>query len=646
MSIFDKYDNGGGTELDRDEEIDYRHATEQEEGQDLAEEHERSVSYGHLIFASVVVLALFFRLFHVQIVQGRTNATLARENSVRQIIKPASRGNILDRRGVWLARNTPSFKVELVPSDLPRQLSARQAEYDTLAAILGWTEDQKKQQVAKIEGKDGKSLFQIDPITLKDDLSHDDALILTQKLNDLVAVSVVPQQIRQYNQPTDGLSLILGYLGMISPEERDARGLKNNDMVGKSGLEASYDPMLRGVDGTTQALVDSKGKVLRMITDKSQDSVPGQNLILHIDLKLQTIMSAALKDGLSKAGLTSGVAIAMDPRDGSVMGMVSLPSYDNNLFSHGVTSDSYNQLINDPTQPMLNRATMGLFASGSTVKPFVAAVGLQDGVISEHTTIDTPAEITVGQWKFPNWQHFFIPSVDVKTAIAKSNDIFFYSVGGGYDKIKGLGIDQLSKGLGLFGFGQDTGVDLPAEAAGLVPTPDWKENKKKESWYIGDTYHLAIGQGDFLVTPLQLVTALSAVANGGTLYKPHLVDRIVDYNGNTTQTVKPEVVRSHFISDNNIRIVREGMRQTVTDGSGRQLQSLPVSSGAKTGTAQYGPNNEYLHSWFDAFAPYDNPTIALVVLGEKGSQENEGNTTAEPIAKTILEQYFSPDFSK
>ncbi len=643
MSIFDRYDEEEQTHVSRVEETDYSYTDPETVDQKTVEAPTHFAKAFHLVYASVIMVALVGRLAIIQIIQGRTNAHLAQQHSVRQIIVAASRGAVFDSRGVWLARNTPSFRVQISPNDLPRIKSERAKIYDNLAQVLHWSDDQKNSETSLIESK---LLNQLDPIILQDSVAHDDALILQEKLNDVPATSVVAQQLRQYNQSTTGLSHILGYVGRVSEKDLQNDQLLASDNIGKSGVELSYDSTLRGKSGVQQALVDSRGKVLQTITDSTKDPVAGHDLVLGIDLKLQQVMYQQLSDGLQKAGLKSGVAIAMDPRNGSIRGMVSLPTYDNNQFAPGIPSDLYQSLANNPDKPLFNRATQGTFPSGSTIKPFMAAVGLQDGVITEQTRIDTPAEIQIGQQVFPNWQHFFIPNVDVKTAIAKSNDIFFYAVGGGFDKIKGLGINAIDQGLPWFGFGSATGVDLPSESVGRVPTPDWKKALTGQPWFIGDTYHLSIGQGDFLVTPLQLASALSAVANGGTLYQPHVVDRVVDADGKTVQNEGPTVLRQHFIDDNNMRIVREGMRQAVTDGSGRQLQDLPVSSGAKTGTAQVGVGNEFLESWFEAFAPYDNPEIAIVVLGEKGSQQNEGNTTAEPIANEILKQYFSPDFKK
>ncbi len=645
MSVFDKYDDKTIAEIDREPEIDYEHTNPDSQNQDINEVTERSKWHFFTIVAAVIFLVLGFRLFQIQIINGHLNASLAAENSIRQIQEPASRGLIFDSRGVWLARNAPSFSVELSPSDLPASFSARQTIYNTLAKALNWSEFTKNQETKTIEN-DYMS-YQSGALTLANNLSHDQALILTEELANVQATTVAPQQTRQYNFVSDGMAHILGYVGKFSASDlQDDPTLRGNDVVGKDGLEKSYNQYLKGKDGVEQVVVDNAGKVVETLPDQSQAPKSGDNLILNIDSKLQDIMAKDLSAAISENNLKAGVAIAMNPQNGAILAMVSLPTYDNNQFVNGISSQAYNALLNDPNQPLFDRAVMGTYAPGSTIKPMIATVGLQDGVITENTTINTPAQIQVGQWSFPNWQEFFIPNVDVKTAIANSNDIFFYALGGGWSSISGLGINRLDQGLTTWGFGQPTGIDLPNEAAGLVPTPSWKEANEGQSWYIGDTYHMSIGQGYLLVTPIQLITALSAIANGGTLYSPRLVNKIVDQNGNTVAAVTPKIEKSNFFSSKNIQIVREGMRQTVTNGSGWILRDLPVTSAAKTGTAQYGVNNQYQHSWFEAFAPFDNPTIAIVLLGEQGSQENDGFTTAEPVVNNILQQYFSPGFNK
>jgi penicillin-binding protein 2 len=266
----------------------------------------------------------------------------------------------------------------------------------------------------------------------------------------------------------------------------------------------------------------------------------------------------------------------------------------------------------------------------------VAAAALQEKVVAPGTKVDTSAgKITIGQWTFPDWKVHGI--TDVKQAIAESNNIFFYSVGGGYGNIHGLGADRLSKYLQKFGFGKKTDINIPGETSGLVPTPDWKEDVKEESWYIGDTYNLSIGQGDLLVTPLQLTRAIAAIANNGTLYQPRLVQSIVSSDELETNDPSPVVSSNKIVSNSVLQVVREGMRQTVLTGSARSFATLPIPVAAKTGTAQFNVAKDRTHSWFTAFAPYDNPKIVLSVIVEGGG---EGFSVAAPVAKNVIEQFF------
>jgi penicillin-binding protein 2 len=286
---------------------------------------------------------------------------------------------------------------------------------------------------------------------------------------------------------------------------------------------------------------------------------------------------------------------------------------------------------------MFDRVISGAYPSGSTIKPLVAAGGLQENVITQNTTIDDSGSIKVGSWVYPDWKAHGL--VDIRRALAVSCNVFFYAVGGGWDKIRGLGPAKLQYYYEKFGLGAKTGIDLPGEISGLVPSPDWKEKAQKEMWYLGDTYHMSIGQGDVLTTPLQMVMAISAIANNGELLKPKLVDKISDENGKTIQEFSKEVTRNNFVDKDNLQIVREGMHDCVTQTYGSchgVLGGVPVDAAAKTGTAQYA-NNTKTHAWMVSFAPYNNPTFAIAVIVEGGG---EGYAAAGPVVKDSLSYYF------
>jgi penicillin-binding protein 2 len=285
---------------------------------------------------------------------------------------------------------------------------------------------------------------------------------------------------------------------------------------------------------------------------------------------------------------------------------------------------------------LFNRAINGEFPSGSTIKLLFAAAALQEKIITETTSFLSTGGLRLGEWFFPDWKAGGHGITDVRQALAQSVNTFFYYIGGGYQNFQGLGVSGLVKYSRFFGLGESSGLDLPGERAGFVPTIAWKEQVKDEPWYIGDTYHFAIGQGDVLVTPLQVANYTVAIANGGTLYGPHLVAKILNEDNETVEEIAPRVINSGFIDQHNLQIVREGLRQTVTRGSAQSLQTVPVAVAGKTGTAQWSTKKSP-HAWFTGFAPYDNPEVAITVLVEEGV---EGSTMAVPIARDILTWYF------
>jgi len=337
--------------------------------------------------------------------------------------------------------------------------------------------------------------------------------------------------------------------------------------------------------------------------------------------------------------VTSATAMVMDVNTGGILSMVSLPSYDDNLFSIKISNADYAKLNADPTLPMFNRGIAGVYPPGSIAKIIMASAGLQEGNITAKTSMVTPPAIKIGEYTFPDWKDHSYESTNIQSAIAQSNDIFFYALGGGFQNIKGLGIDKIKEYWQLFGLGEKTGLDLPGEASGLLPDNEWKTRIKKEPWYIGDTYHVSIGQGDMLVTPIQMLRATATIANGGKLLQPQLVSRIVDRSGKTVKTFGPRIERQDFISAANIKTVQQGMRMTVQpSGSAHSIfYDFPIPIAAKTGTAQF-MNNQKTHAWFECYAPYDNPQIAIIVLVEGGG---EGYDIAGPVAKDMMTYYFA-----
>lgn len=623
----------------REEELDYVYSDVTLEGIGKVEDREQVRSiFAVKAVVILIFLCLFLRLFTLQVVEGQSNQKLAEGNRIRPRVLEAVRGVITDKDGVWLARNRPDFVLGLYPSDLPKKKSEREEIYKKLADLSKIDADEIKKEAEQ------NGLMSLDMVSLRENIPHDDALILEKKIAGIPGVSIAKKSSRQY-AALPGLAHILGYTGKISPEDL----LKNpdyflSDRVGKTGLESQYENELRGKHGVEQVEVDSKGSIVRiLVQDGHREAVPGNELTLYLDRGLQEKTAAAIKTGMDEGKkatgeeVSAGVAIVMDVRSGGILSMVSLPDYDNNLFATKISAEDYKKLIEDKGNPLFNRAIKGTYPPGSIIKIVMASAGLAEHVIDPNTAFVTPAQIRIGDFVFPDWKDHSYESTDVRRAIAESNNIFFYAIGGGYDKIRGLGIERMKKYWQLFGLGAKTGVDLPGEASGFLPDTEWKKQTKGEPWYIGDTYHAAIGQGDLLITPLQMLRVTASIANGGKLLHPQLVKKVVSHEGDVISEFGPRIEKENFISSSIIKTIQEGMRMTVTEGSARNLSDLPVSVAGKTGTAQF-LNNQKTHAWFEAYAPYEDPQIAVIVVVEGGGG---GHEIAAPVAREILNYFFT-----
>lgn len=581
-------------------------------------------------FLSATLVFILGRSFYLQVVKGAYYQQMADNNRSTVEYLHATRGLIYDSKGVPLVANQPKFALSLVPADLPFTKEARQQRLNEIATMLGLDTAGLTKQLADLP------LNFKQPVTIKEELPYQEALAAAIKIEGHPELALESVTQRQYLDP-EPFAHIFGYLGKINKDE-----LKKNsdsdylfaDNIGKSGLELTYENNLRGANGLREVEVDAQGHEKKVIYQK--DAVRGQNLILTIDKKLQDTIYHMTRDHLRQIGKTKAAVIVEQPQTGAILAFVSYPSLDNNMFISGLTQDEYTKLVNDPAQPLFNRAIKGEYPSGSTIKMIVGGGALEEHVISESTTFLSTGGIWIDNlWFFPDWKAGGHGITNIYKALADSVNTFFYIVGGGYQEYKGLGAEKLAKYYRLFGLGSPTGVDLPSESAGLVPDANWKQNIKKEQWYIGDTYHMAIGQGDVLVTPLQVANYTSAFANGGKLVTPHFVDSMVDENNHQTQIV-PANIRTNMIDSYNVGIIRKGLRRAVTDGSARYMNSLPVQVAGKTGTAQFADNKEP-HAWFTGFAPYDKPEIVVTVLIEEGG---EGSSTAVPLAYKIMNYYF------
>lgn len=589
------------------------------------------------IFCGIILFiwfVIFAKIFYLQIIKGNYYRYLAEGNRVRiERIEPR-RGIIYDKDLIPLVKNTTSFSLSILPADLPKDQEELLKTQEQINDLLG---PDSKIDLSQYISKNVLENYQ--PRIIKESLDYNQAMNLIVFSSKTKGVSVISENKREYTQK-EYVSQILGYLGVITKDQYQKLKDKDyyiDDKIGKSGLESVYEDKLRGQFGKKKIEVDSLGRESKTLA--VENPVDGDSLVLSIDFELQKKIVDLLNPILQRLNLKKASVVAIDPRDGSVLALVSTPSYDNNIFSGRLSSDDYKKIIENPDNPMFFKAISGEYPPGSTFKIMMASAALEDKVVDENTSFMSTGGIRYGQWFFPDWKAGGHGLTNVKKAIANSVNTFFYTVGGGYNDSKSLGLDRINFYGKLFGFTQKTGIDLPNEASGFLPTAEWKLETKGEPWYIGDTYHLSIGQGDALVTPLQIAMMTSVVANGGKLYQPRVVDKIIDGEFATRSDVV--VKNSNFISDKNIKIVQEGMRMAVTDGSCRGLSTLPFESAGKTGTAQF--DNSQTHAWFTGYAPYDSPNIALTILIEGGG---EGSAVAVPLARDILMWYFNDRINK
>ena len=595
-------------------------------------------NFSVLFVGAILILALFAaRAWSMQITRGDFYASLAKNNKTRSYPIAAHRGVIYDRNMTPLLANVPSLDLAVVPADLPKNKEERERMIVSLAKAVRVPDTVLLERFSKI------SLAEVMPVLIKENIDRDLALSLETRLSDFPGITIKKNAVRQYS---DGsyFSHILGYVGRVSEADlKSGADFSTMDYVGKSGVEQTYDTGLRGLNGAVEMEIDSISRLKK--EKKTREEISGNNVVLTIDAGLQKKIAESLVFQLENTpSATGAAAVALNPKTGAILALVSLPSYDNNIFSTSASMEAYSDLERDPQRPFFNRALTGQYPSGSSIKPFVAVAALEEKTITKNTTIVSTGAISIINqynpdivYTFRDWKEGGHGATNVVKAIAESVNTFFYTIGGGHGDIEGLGSARIKRYLNLFGFGGKTSVDLPGEKEGLVPDREWKEKTLKENWVLGDTYNFSIGQGNLLVTPLQLAVGYAALANGGTLLKPRIVEKIIDKDKKVLYEAQSEKIRDNFISGKNLEIARTGMREAVLSGSARRLADLPVAVAGKTGTAQ-APGSADSHAWFASFAPYDNPEIVLVILVEHGG---EGSQTAAPVAREVYQWYFA-----
>jgi len=595
----------------------------------------------NLFLLQALILVLFgiltIQLVRMQVFEVDEYQQRAENNRLRELQVLPLRGLIYDRNGAPLVQNVANYTAVITPADLPDQ------HPDEVFARLGEVLNIPAQEIAqKVREEDGNPY---EAVVIKDELDRDTALVLKELTPNLPGVELRVEARRRYPS-ADLTSHIVGYVGRISEEEYASlrpRGYILNDQVGKTGIEDDYEDILRGKPGEELAEVDASGRQLDVLDARAAQ--PGQSVFLTIDLELQRQAADALRAFMGSSD--NATAVVMDVKSGEILAMVSLPAFDNNLFSSAISQQELDDLLNQPGKPLVNHAIAEMYAPGSTFKTITGLAALQEGVATTGTVITSKGYITVENEYDPNVVYYFrdwaaLGALDFYRGVAMSSDVYFYYLAGGKadEGFRGLGEDRLAQYARAFGLGELTGVDLPGESPGIVPDARWKEQNWGETWYVGDTYTFGIGQGYLAVTPLQLVNAVAAIANGGELLQPRLVKEIQDDHGNTLAAFGPEVRRQVPVNPDYLAVMREAMRQSVDSGVASSAKVAGLSIGGKTGTAEFGEQHadgKYdTHGWFVGFAPFEDPEIAVAVFVQRGG----GFQNAAPAAARIFDYYF------
>lgn len=592
----------------------------------------------YILFGIFFLLAsvLFLKTAYFQIFEGKKLLIAAENNKGSAGLIVPERGIIYDKNLKKLVSNSPVFDFVCKRGLFAVPSTEVFKKIENISEIIGTNPVELDNKIQNSNSSE---------VLIAENLNHETILILEARMSELEGCRVRQNTARNYLY-SSAFSHILGYIGRINENEYSSfAGYAINDYIGKTGIEKEYETYLRGTPGQIKQIRKAPGDEVE--TEVISEPESGNNLILNIDAGLQEEIYNALEKNIKDIGAKKGAAVAINPKNGVVLALVSYPSYDNNLFSRGISLNDFNKIQDDPNQPMFNRVIQAQYPIGSTIKPFEACGALEEKIISPEKKINDIGYIEIKSRYDPSVVYRFggvKPHgwVDMREAIAVSSNIYFYTVGGGYGDQQGLGPTRIKKYLELFGWGQKTGIDLPEEFGGFVPSPEWKQQKIKEQWWDGDTYNLSIGQSYLKVTPLQVAVAYSTIANGGTLYKPQIVNKIVSSLESSTQPLKsfaPEIIKEGFLDPENLQIVREGMRDCVNKsyGSCSMLNGLPVDAAAKTGTAETGRKGFY-NAWISVFAPYENPEIVFTatIEGVEGLQ-----SATLPVARDVLNWYFS-----
>ena len=562
---------------------------------------------------SIFIFGLFFTLFiacfYLQVIKGSAFKRLSERNRIRLIPIPADRGMIFDRNGTALAINQPSFSVSLIQSGLSSD--ELQTSLKKLSSLIEFSKREALENIAE------KRYRPFEPALIADSLSKDDILKVAGSFLDLPGILIQPSSKRQYPEKELACHL-LGYIGRISEEEfREIEGYNKNELIGKTGIEKYYEGYLKGKGGGEQIETDANGRMTRILGKNLP--VSGANLYLTIDTKMQRIAEQAL-------GENAGSIVVLDVRNGAILGLVSKPNFDLNCFTRPLTTKEARALFQSQYRPMFNRVIQAQYSPGSLFKIVDAYVGLEKEIINPRESFFCQGKFKIGNRNFSCFEGHNHGNVNLISALALSCNIYFYKLG-----LK-TGAEPLIESAARFGLGKKTGIDLPSEKKGYIPTPTWKEKIFKTKWYQGDTANLSIGQGYLLVTPIQMAVLTAAIANGGTVFRPFLVNKI-EYPDRKIERKRPITQRTVSIFPRTKKMLDAGLFGVVEYGTGQMAKIAGISIAGKTGTVQTSGKD---HAWFVCYAPLPNPEVVIAILVEHGGK---GGIDAAPIAREILNEY-------
>ena len=573
-----------------------------------------------VLCVGVGFLVLLLRLWYLQILEGDRYFALSTNNRLRVRPVEAPRGFILDRNGEILVENRPTFDLYATPEDVtnPKDVAA------ALAEILGNPPREIEARLA--EGRERP----YQPLLLRKDLDEPMMVAVEERRLDLPGISLRVRPIRAY--PSGGIAAnLLGYVSEVNQTQlarEEYQDFRPGENIGQAGVERRFDAFIRGIDGGEQVEVDARGRALRLVSRIEPRS--GSNIYLTIDKRIQEAAEVAF------AG-KKGTVVAMNPTTGEILAMVSRPSYDPNLFAQRLSGEDWQRIATDPSHPLQNRAFQAQYPPGSVFKLMVAIAGLESGALTPETKFNCPGQFYLGNVKFDDWKKGGHGTLDLRNAIVNSCNVYFYQAG------LRVGIEEITRISRAFGLGDPPGLGLGDEAKGSLPDPQ-PRRRGQPGWSAGNTVVTSIGQGLVVTSPMQLLSMVSAIANGGTIYRPWVVKKIASLSGEVLDEYEPEPVRQVLVKPETLAFIRQAMLGVVNEGTGARAKVPGIPIGGKTGTAQVVRTGEGKgqadlkdHGWFVSFAPVDNPQIAVVVLVENGGF---GGLVAAPVAKAVYEAAF------